>query len=163
MLLKIYDCLDFSNSLHTCIWAVMLFMFFSFFRVSNVLPVSTNKIDMSRQVTTSDIIHTEGCLLVSVTWSKTGSETIQYKERCLIIPLSSVPGSVLCPVRAYQRLLDTVKSSQYQSPFCYYAHGNLVLEGEVPHGLFNQVCLIFLSNCKGTGNQTVTFNMSNSV
>ena len=111
LLLRIHQLLDFTNSFHCCMWAAMLFLFFSFFRKSNVLPDSDSSFDPQKVVTRSSIIVTSSHLLVAVTWSK----TIQYKQRCLIVPLSSVPGSKLCPVSAYKQLLRSV-------PVCNKGH-----------------------------------------
>ena len=55
MLLHLYHLIDFNNSFHVCMWAVMLFLFFSFFRKSNVLPMYALQFDASKQVTHKDI------------------------------------------------------------------------------------------------------------
>jgi hypothetical protein len=41
-------------------------------------------------------------LIFHIKWSK----TIQYGERKLKIPVTAIPGSLLCPVRAYLNMID---------------------------------------------------------
>jgi hypothetical protein len=119
LLMSLSSCVDVTNSFHICMWAAMLFMFFSFFRKSNVLPMSQSKFNPLKQVTRASITVQTQCLLVHVTWSK----TIQYCQKSLFIPLSSVPGSVLCPVTAYSNLLRTVPATSTCPAFCYYNNG----------------------------------------
>lgn len=115
LLAKLYKCLDFSNSFYICMWSAMLVMFYSFFRKSNVLPMSRSTYDSSKQMSRSLVMCYEDYLLVRVTWSK----TIQYCQQTLYIPLSSVPGSILCPVAAYNNLLKAVPVPGNDPAFCY--------------------------------------------
>ncbi len=122
LLSEIHKCVDFSNSFHVCTWAAMLFMFYTMFRKSNVMPSSATKYDCTKQVARSSIQCEQDSLLVKVKWSK----TIQFKDRVLYVPVSSVPGSILCPVQAYRRLLSMVKTPPDYPAFSYLKHGNVV-------------------------------------
>ena len=98
-MLQCMSCLvDQSDTFHVCVWAAILFMFFSFFRKSNVMPDIVRDFDCSKHVTLSSIVCNDdmSMMMVTVTWSK----TIQYQQRKLYIPISSVPDSQLCPVKS---------------------------------------------------------------
>ena len=56
-------------------------------------------------------------LTVAVSWSK----TIQYGQRQLCIPISRVPSSVLCPVKAYKLLVNIVPAPHDYPAFCYFS------------------------------------------
>ena len=116
ILLRLHACIDFKSSFHVAMWAAMLFMFFTFFRKSNVLPISAAKFDTAKQVTRNHIRCLHGALLVTVNWSK----TIQYCQRQLSIPVSAVPGSKLCPVQAFKQLLQLVQVPANFHAFCYF-------------------------------------------
>ena len=122
LLSHLYACVDFSNSFHVCMLAAMLFLFLTLFRKSNVLPISTNAFDASKQVSRQSIVCHDHFLLVSVNWSK----TIQFKQKTLYIPITSIHGSKLCPVRAYKLLLSMVPSPQHFPAFCYISGGKIV-------------------------------------
>ena len=124
MLSKMYSCVDFNDSFQVCVWSTILFMFFTFFRKSNVLPHSPTSFDPCKQVTRSSIVISpdSSFMLVKVTWSK----TIQFRQRTLDIPVSSVPGSTLCPVSSYLRLCTLVPAFPHSPAFCYIVNNSLV-------------------------------------
>lgn len=115
LLRRIFQCVDLSDQFHVCMWAAMLFLFYTFFRKSNVLPLSELSFDNTKQVSRNSVKCYNDHFVVSVTWSK----TIQYGQKVLLIPVSSVPGSVLCPLRAYIRLVKMVPASPHMPAFCY--------------------------------------------
>lgn len=115
LLLHLSKCVDFKSSFHVCMWAAMLFLFFTFFRKSNVLPMSASKFDPDCQITRGSISCSQNVMLVKVWWSK----TIQYKQRELSIPICSIPGSILCPVQAFIRLSSMIPVSVNSPPFSY--------------------------------------------
>ena len=57
-----------------------------------------------------------------MSWSK----TIQFRQKQLFIPVCSIPGSVLCPVRAYKLLLSLVPGKCHYPAFCYISKGKVV-------------------------------------
>ena len=119
MLKMISSIVDFKDSFQVCVWSAILFMFFSFFRKSNVLPDSVRTFDPSKQVTRSSIVCHSMMMLVKVTWSK----TIQFKQRVLYIPIASVPGSKLCPVYSYKLLTTLVHCPPEAPAFSYCIKG----------------------------------------
>ena len=52
-------------------------------------------------------------LIISIKWSK----TIQFGPRILQIPLIRIPGSVLCPFRAFKTMCQMVKAGMSDPPF----------------------------------------------
>ena len=106
-----------------CVWAAMLLMFFTFFRQSNVLPLSASQFDPSKQLSQSSISLYSDFMVVKVTWSK----TIQFSQKTFFVPIAAVSGSNLCPVSAYRSLLDLVPIAPCNSAFCYLSHGNPVI------------------------------------
>ena len=84
------------------IWALFLTAFFLFLRKSNLVPLTPNSFDSSRQLTRGDFMFGKSSVLVTIKWSK----TIQFGDRCLALPLLPIPGSVLCPVSALKHMMD---------------------------------------------------------
>ena len=87
--------LDLSNPLHICMRALFLVAFFSFLRISNLVPY-----------TLADVRDPKGCYLrlSSVTFTAQGvllrvtrTKTIQLRQRVLDIPLPYIPRSPLEP------------------------------------------------------------------
>jgi hypothetical protein len=83
-------------------WCLYLFAFFLMLRKSNL--VVTSKTETEKQLRRSDVVIGERQLLVSIRWSK----TIQFGDRILTLPLLAIPGSPLCPIQAYNNMLDLV-------------------------------------------------------
>ena len=82
----------------------------------------TKRFDPTRQVSRSSVICHDDFLLVKVNWSK----TIQFKQKTLYVPISSIQGSRLCPVKAYKLLLSMVPACQDYPAFCYISGGKVV-------------------------------------
>ena len=73
--------------------------------------VSENK----KQLTRGDLRLENNVLTVNFKWSK----TCQFGHS-RYIPLTAIPDSCLCPVKAYANVLSTINCSNYDSAFCYY-------------------------------------------
>ena len=77
-------------------------------RVANIVPPSLRQFDPrrhhQRHLTRGDVALTAHALLVTFKCTK----TIQFGERLLLIPLLRIPGSPLCPVTAYRRMIELV-------------------------------------------------------
>lgn len=124
ILYKLYTCIDFTSTFHVCMWAAMLFLFFTFLRKSNVLPNSSAVFDDQSQVCRKHVSLYSNYMLITVGHSKTN----QFGQRSVVIPVAAIPGSVLCPVAAFVRLLQRVPASRHSSPFCYLGpQGRVVL------------------------------------
>ena len=93
-------------------WCLFLFAFFLFARKSNLVPDTPNYKDKTFLLR-QNVKQIDKILIVSINWSK----TIQFGQRILEIPLVRIPGSVLCPVRAYQNMCKKVKASRVDPLF----------------------------------------------
>lgn len=98
ILLSIHKRLDKSNKLHAVFWAVLLTGFFLLLRKSNLVPNSKDTFDPLKQLKKKQVKITKDWVKVTVTWSK----TIQFNQKRLVLKMFRVPGSLLCPVRAFR-------------------------------------------------------------
>ena len=113
ILSQIYNRLDFSRVVDTVMWALCTLAFFTLSRKSNLVATSSHSFD--RQLRRADIKLCTFGILVHFNWSK----TIQFRERRLSIPVVSIPGSVLCPVRAYFNMIKRIKVPQSSPAFVW--------------------------------------------
>ena len=100
--------------------AAVLIMFHGFFRQSNVAAMSRTTFDPTRQFTRSDFNLDAGTLIVSVKWSK----TLQASGTPSAVPLASTLDPLLCPVRAYSKLLEVDPTRVPHQPFLQFKDGN---------------------------------------
>ena len=88
-------------------------MFFSFLRLSNVLPHSIAKFDHTRQLARADVIFgTSGAVLL-IKWSK----TMQNRRDFVTISLPDLAGSHLCPVMALKVMFQRFPGSENSPVF----------------------------------------------
>ena len=73
-----------------------LLCFFSFLRLSNILPHSIRTFDHTRQLARGDFIPSQAGAVVLLKWSK----TIQDRKTTQTIPLPHLEASPLCPLSA---------------------------------------------------------------
>ena len=106
LLCKIYQLLDMNVTTHVVIWCLFVFMFFLFARKSQFMCSSTHDIHVSKLVKRQDIQVSHQFLTVKFRWTKTR----QSGGEPLIVPLSPITGSVLCPVLAYYKMLSLVSA-----------------------------------------------------
>ena len=92
-----------------------LLMFFSFLRLSKVLPHSTKQYDHTRHISRGDIIFSEhGAILLK--WSK----TIQDTRETQTIAIPSVGQYNICPIVSLNLLLHTYAGSDNNALFVIY-------------------------------------------
>ena len=102
--------------------------FFSFLRISNILPHSIKAFDPTRQLACGDIILTDQGANVIVKWSK----TIQNRTDIHTIPIPILGDSILCPYKAVKSLLDHIPGSSNQPLFLIpRSHGPVPLTDSV--------------------------------
>ena len=102
--------------------------FFSFLRISNILPHSIKAFDATRQLARGDIILTDQGANVIVKWSK----TIQNRTDIHTIPIPILGDSILCPYKAIKSLLDHTPGSSNQPLFLIpRSHGSVPLTDSV--------------------------------
>ena len=104
ILVKISKVMDMSVLEDAVSWCLYLFMFYLFARKSQFMVNSLSDIHVHKLVTRQDVFIQNNVLNVSFKWTKTR----QTGGESLVIPLSPVPASVLCPVRAFQSMLQLV-------------------------------------------------------
>ena len=88
--------------------SLYLLAFFSFLRLSNMVPHSLKNFDGSRHLARGDVIFSHNKAIILVKWSK--SLKARDKIACIHIPI--LPNSRLCPVTALKRMLAMVPGSQ---------------------------------------------------
>ena len=96
--------------------ALYAFCFFSFLRLSNILPHSVATFDSSRHLCRADVIFGDSKALVVIKWSK----TLQDRCRTTIVTIPVLGQSLLCPVVAVQTMFQLfpadVESPLFQVP-----------------------------------------------
>ena len=108
ILAELYKLLDLDDSNDVTFWTAILFSFYIMLRKSNIVPTSKSSFDSKQQLTRGDITEAPNMLLVTIKWSK----TIQTGQRQHVVPLLTVPGSPLCPVTIYKRMVSLVPGRQ---------------------------------------------------
>ena len=114
ILLSFLPYLNLSIPLHATLWAAFLVAFFTFARLSNIVPDSTDSFDITKQFARADFISHPDHLLVLFKWSKTN----QFHSHVTPVPLSALPGSPLCPVVAFDRMVRLVPAPKLAPAFC---------------------------------------------
>ena len=85
-----------------------LFAFFSFLRLSNILPHSARQFDPTRHLTRGDLIFTQNSCTVIIKWSK----TIQNRRDTKTIVIPTLGSSPLCPVTYLQHMYQAIPASK---------------------------------------------------
>ena len=123
ILRKILGQLDLTKPKDITFWAACLVAFFSFFRKSNLFVQSRAEYTPGTHLGREHVQFHRGGVNLTVNRTK----TIQFRERCLTIPLPRIQGSCLCPAQA---LLLSFKVSSSPVPKCpllmYLAHRGLI-------------------------------------
>ena len=106
ILLNIFQHFYFSNQLHICMHALFLVAFFSFLRISNLVPYASADChaDNAYFLKHQDVYFTASGAVLRVYRTK----TIQFKQHVLDIPLPFIPNSILCPVTVLKKYFCTV-------------------------------------------------------
>jgi hypothetical protein len=117
MLEQIYSLLDFSKPFHTAVWSAFLIAFYIFARTANMVPRSFKSYDHTKQLARGDVIIAKDGLIIILKWTK----TIQSRERTLVFPITAIPGSCLCPLKAFVRLTYQSPAGP-DSPAFFYLH-----------------------------------------
>ena len=92
-------------------------------RLANIVPESQAKFDPKRRLTRGDVVADAHGLIVIFKATK----TIQFGERKLRIPLIRIPGSPLCPVRAYLRMVRLMPAPAKSALFLLPKHQGVQL------------------------------------
>ena len=90
-----------------------LLMFFSFLRMSNVLPHAIHQFDFSRHLARADVIFGITGAVLLIKWSK----TMQNRRDFVTISLPDLGGSHLCPVSALKEMFQFFPGSDNSPVF----------------------------------------------
>ncbi|CAC5391973.1 unnamed protein product [Mytilus coruscus] len=122
ILLEMVKHLNLESSSDCVYWCLFLFAFFLMSRKSNLVPDSSSQFDKNQQLTRGKVFVVNDIAIVVFEWTK----TIQHGERRLKIPLVKIPGSVLCPVSAYNRMCSKIPASNDSPAFVMSKKSRLV-------------------------------------
>ena len=81
--------------------------FFSFLRLSNILPHSIRTFDHSRQLARGDFIPSEAGAVLLLKWSK----TIQDRKTTHTIPFPHLGSSLLCPISTLRNMTQEISAN----------------------------------------------------
>ena len=95
-----------------------LLLFFSFLRLSNVLPHSVNTFDNTRQLARGDVIFTKDGALILIKWSK----TIQDRKNFVTIAIPDLGASSLCPIKALKLMVHVFPAHENSPLFVLPRH-----------------------------------------
>ena len=121
ILLRIFQSFQPRNVFHACMRAAFLVAFFSFLRISNLVPYTLSEVHSSASffLRCRDITFTAAGAYLHVFKTK----TIQFKQKILEIPLPVIPNSILCLVTALTTYFTLVPASS-NSPVFLAPHGS---------------------------------------
>ena len=127
LLMQIRMQLDMFNHVHVTFWSLCLIAFFCMARKSNLVPQSAKSFDVTKQLCRQDILVGADCMLVTFKWGKTN----QFNKRRIHLPLMHIPGSLLCPVRAFLLMVGMVPAKGRDPAFAIM-HGNRLIPFSYP-------------------------------
>ena len=87
--------------------SAILLAFFSFLRISNLVPHTISGYETMKQLSRGDIIFGSPGINLLLKWSK----TLQNRDKVKVIKIPSLGKSPLCPVSAIKHLLATTPGS----------------------------------------------------
>ncbi|CAG2232772.1 unnamed protein product [Mytilus edulis] len=122
ILKQIYEFMDLNDTQDKTFWSLFLLAFFMMSRKSNLVPNSEKEFDENKQLCRGDIIIENDVLIIILKWSK----TIQFGQRKLRIPISSIQGSILCPVNAYKNMIKAIPAVKKDPAFCKVKKGRIL-------------------------------------
>ena len=99
-----------------------LLMFFSFLRMSNVVPHAVTQFDFTRHLARADVIYGATGAVLLIKWSK----TLQNRRDVVTISLSDFQGSHLCPVSALKAMFQMFPGSDNSPVFVIPRNRGLV-------------------------------------
>lgn len=114
LLIKIYAFLDINKSEDSAYWCLFLLAFFLMARKSNLVPDTIGSFKLNKHLSRGQVQVFDDKLIVTFCWTK----TIQSGERKLLIPVCNIPGSVLCPVKAFKQMCLLIPGSTSDPAFC---------------------------------------------
>ena len=123
IMLEIERHLDLSDEFQVTMWAMVLLGFFTLSRKSQLVVTGRVAFDKTKQLVRGDGEVRQSGLLVKFRWSKRN----QFGARVLQVPVLSIPGSTLCPLKTYKRMQKMVAAGNDNPAFCLPGKRKLVL------------------------------------
>lgn len=111
---EMHKLLDWGDTMHITMWALVLIGFFTLSRKSNLVVTGNQKFDSTKQLCRGDVSVGSKGMLVRLRWSKTN----QLCKKVLEIPLLRIKGSMLCPLKAYTRMIKKIPGTNDDPAFC---------------------------------------------
>ena len=102
--------------------AAFLTSFFSFLRISNLVPHSIASFDHMKQLARADVIFAPPGAHLIIKWSK----TLQLRNKVKVLKIPSLGSSKLCPVSAIKSMLKLYKGDNNSPLFQIKCYGNWV-------------------------------------
>ena len=102
--------------------ALYLFTYFSFLRLSNILPHAAKQFDLTRHLIRGDLIFSPSFCTNIIKWSKTP----QDRKSCTTITIPFLASSPLCPVTAVQAMFAAIPASKNDPLFSLLKGGAVV-------------------------------------
>ena len=99
--------------------ALYLLAFYSFLRLSNIVPHAFNGFDMSRHLARGDVIFWDSSAVLILKWSKTN----QLRDKVHYVTIPVIPQSLLCPVLALKNMLAAIPGSKNDPLFTISRRG----------------------------------------
>ena len=119
VLYHIFKVLDFENDPLSCtLFCAFLLTLFLMAGLANIVPPFRQCFNPSRHLILGDVATNQHGLIVTFKCTK----TIQFGERKLHVPLLRLPGSHLCPVSTYHRMIRLVPASSWSALFVSPSH-----------------------------------------
>ncbi len=146
ILLSIYSMLDLSLPRIRAFWAASLVAFYCLLRKSTLLPKSLSKSEIVKSLCLCDVTvkPDKSEMIVRIRHTK----TIQFGQRLLELPVSSVEGSVLCPVSAVVSMLADLSGKQLLPLQPLFSYVSNVGQVEVlTHNSFVHMLKYYLDMC----------------
>ncbi len=111
IILQVKSVLDLASARDVVFWSACLTLFFGMFRISNVLVRDKHYV-LGKHLARQDIQVGESGLVLIIRWSK----TVQFREKCIKVPLPSIPNHPLCPTTAVLKALSLTYGAAIQGP-----------------------------------------------
>ena len=102
--------------------AAYLLSFFSFLRISNLVPHSISTFDPIKHLSRANVFFAPPGAHILITWSK----TIQSKNAARVLKIPHLGSSPICPVQALKNLLLITPSGRNKPLFQVKINANLV-------------------------------------
>ena len=102
--------------------AVYLMAFYSFLRISNLVPHSISTFSTLHQVCRGDIFFAPPGIHILIKWTK----TLQKRNKAVVVKIPRVNNVILCPVRAIEELLRLTPGNADSPLFQIQLYGSWV-------------------------------------